>query len=92
MVIHYLSKIRVVLQKTALSTKKLLVARIHDTTKSKLMGVQNGFRAGRSTVEQEMALRCMLDICHLSRRLVTITFVDFNKAFNTIDVVLLQWY
>ena len=49
------------------------------------MGVQSGFPAGRSTVEQTMALRYILDMCPVSKRMTTIIFVDFNKAFDSID-------
>ena len=46
---------------------------------------QSGFRASRSTVEQTMAIRYILDICCVSKRMTTIIFVDFNKAFDSID-------
>ena len=49
------------------------------------MGVQSGFCAGRSTVEQRMALRYILDMCGASKRMTTIIFFDFNKAFDSID-------
>ena len=49
------------------------------------MGLQSGFRAGRSTVEQTMALRYILDMSRVSKRMTTITFVDFSKAFDSID-------
>ena len=49
------------------------------------MGVQSGFRAGRSTVEQTMALRYILDMCRVSKRMTTIIFVDLSKAFDSID-------
>ena len=50
-----------------------------------MLGVESGFRAGRSTVEQTMALRYILDMCHVSKRMTTIIFFDFNKAFDSID-------
>ena len=40
-----------------------------------LLVVQSGYFAGWSTVEQTLALRYM----------TTIIFVDFNKAFDSID-------
>ena len=49
------------------------------------MGVQSGLRAGRSTVEQTMALRYILDMCRVSKRMATIIFVDFNMALDYID-------
>ena len=66
-------------------TNKLLLARIRDIIEPQLLGVQSGFRAGRSTVEQTMALRYILDMCRVSKRMTTIIFVDFNKAFDSID-------
>ena len=66
-------------------TNKLLLARIRDIIEPQLLGVQSGFRSGRSTVEQTMSLRCILDMCRVSRRMTTIIFVDFNRAFYSID-------
>ena len=66
-------------------TNKLLLARIRDIIEPQLLGVQSGFYAGRSTVEQTMALRYILDMCRESKRMTTIIFVDFNNAFNSID-------
>ena len=47
-------------------TNKLLFARIRDIIEPQLLGVQSGFRAGRSTVEQTMALRYILEMCRVS--------------------------
>ena len=44
-------------------TNKLLLARIRDIIEPQLLGVQSGFRARRSTVEQTMVLRYILDMC-----------------------------
>ena len=66
-------------------TNKLLLARIRDIIEPQLLGVQSGLRAGRSTIEQTMALRYILDMCRVSKRMTTIIFVDFNKAFDSID-------
>ena len=66
-------------------TNKVLLARIRDIVEPQLLGVQSGFRAGLSTVEQTMALRYILDMCRVSKCMITIIFVDFNKAFDSID-------
>ena len=66
-------------------TNKLLLARIPYIIEPQLLGVQSGFRAGRSTVEQTMALRYILDMCRVSKRMTTIIFFDFSKAFDSID-------
>ena len=59
-------------------TNKLLLARIRDIIEPQLLGVQSGFRAGQSTVEQTMTLHYILDMCRVSRRMTTIIFVDFS--------------
>ena len=69
----------------AKQTNKLLLARKRDIIESQLLGVQSGFRAGRSTVEQTFALRYILDMCRVSKRTTTILFVDFSKALDSID-------
>ena len=66
-------------------TNKLLLARIRDIIEPQLLGVQSGFLAGRSTVEQTMALRYILDMCRVSKRMTTIIFFNFSKAFDSID-------
>ena len=66
-------------------TDKLLLARIRDIIEPQLSGVQSGFCARRSTVEQIMVLRYILDMCRVSKRMTTIIFVDFSKAFDSSD-------
>ena len=66
-------------------TNKFLLARIGDIIEPQLLGVQSGFFAGRSTVEQTMALRYILDMCRVSKPMATINFFDFNKAFDSVD-------
>ena len=66
-------------------TNKLLLARIRDIIEPQLLGVQTCFCVGRSTVEQTMALCYILDMCRVSKRMTTIIFVYFNKAFDSID-------
>ena len=66
-------------------TNKLLLARISDIIEQQLLGVQCGFRAWRSTVEQTMALRYILDMCRVSKRMTIIIFVDINKAIDSFD-------
>ena len=66
-------------------TNKLLIARIRDIVEPQLLGVQSDFCAVRSTVEQTMALRYILHMFRVSKRMTTIIFLDFNKAFHSID-------
>ena len=61
-------------------TSKLLLACIRDIIKPQLLGVQCGFRAGRSTVEQTMALRSILDMCCVSKCMTTIIFLTHRNT------------
>ena len=66
-------------------TNRLLLACIRGIIEPQFLGLQSGFCAGWSTVEQTMALRYILVMCRVSKRMTTIIFVDFNKAFDSID-------
>ena len=51
---------------------------------------------GRSTTEQVMALRCVIDTCRVTYMTASLVFVDFRKAFDTlhrssIPVILSQY-
>ena len=70
-------------------TNNLLIARIRDIIERQFLGVQSGFCAGRSTVEQTMALRYILDMCRVSKHMIII-FFNFNKAFDPLIDVLFQ--
>ena len=57
---------------------------------------QSGFCAGRSTTEQVMALRCVIDTCRVTNMIASLVYVDFQKACDTlhrlsIPVVLSQY-
>ena len=64
---------------------KILFHRIKLVTKSKLLGLQSGFRSGRSTTEQIMMLCFLLDATRTHRRFLTVVFVDYGKAFDLVD-------
>ena len=64
---------------------KLILNRIKSIVEPRLLHCQSGFRPGRSTTEQIMALRCIIDACRTQKRSATIVFVDFRKAFDTIN-------
>ncbi|KAL8624737.1 hypothetical protein ACOMHN_002432 [Nucella lapillus] len=63
---------------------KTLLIRIKPIVDPKLMHIQSGFRSGRSTTEQLMSLRVVLDTCRTTKRRATIIFVDFCKAFDSL--------
>lgn len=46
---------------------------------------QSGFRPKRSTTEQIVALRLIIDRCRARRKDVVVVFVDFRKAFDSVD-------
>ena len=52
-------------------------------TESKLLGLQSGFRSGRSTTEQIMTLRFLHNTTQ--KRSLTVIFVDYGKAFDSVD-------
>ena len=45
---------------------------------------QSGFRAGRSTTEQVMALRCIVNTYRVTNMTASLVFIDFQKAFDTL--------
>ena len=46
---------------------------------------QNGFRKGRSTIAQILSIRRILEEMRRLNKEVTICFVDFRKAFDSIS-------
>ena len=64
---------------------KILFHRITSVTESKLLGLQSGFRSGRSTTEQIITLRFLLDAARTQKRSLTVVFVDCGNAFISVD-------
>ena len=64
---------------------KVLFHRIKSVTESKLLGLQSGFRSGRSITEQITTLRFLLDAARTHKRSLTVVFVDYGKAFDSVD-------
>ena len=46
---------------------------------------QNGFRKGRSTTPQILALRRLIEELKISNKQAYIVFVDFSKAFDSVN-------
>ena len=46
---------------------------------------QNGFRKGRSTTPQILALRRLIEELKISNKQAYIVFVDFSKAFDSVS-------
>ena len=57
---------------------------VKSVTESKLLFIQSGFRQGRSTTEQIIALRLFLDAARTQKRSLTVIFVDYSKAFDSV--------
>ena len=73
--------------KTCSSAKlfnKGLLSRLKPIIDLQLSQCQSGFRAGRSTTELVMALRCVIDTCRVTNMTASLVFVDFQKAFDTL--------
>jgi hypothetical protein len=64
---------------------KLLLNRICPYVDPILRHNQNGFRRGRSTLPQILAIRRILEECKIGNRAAAIVFVDFSKAFDSIN-------
>ena len=85
--------------KTCSSAKlfnKILLSRLKPIIYPQLIQCQGGFHAGRSTTEQVMTLRCVIDTCRVMNMTASLVFVDFRKAFDTlhrssIPVILSQY-
>ena len=56
-----------------------------------LLPIQSGFRPGRSAVEQIATLRSILDDCRTRHRNISIVFVDFRKAFDSVSRRAISW-
>ena len=65
--------------------RKVLLSRLKPLIDPQLSQRQSGFRAGRLTTEQVMALTCAIDICRVTNMTSSLVFVDFRKAFDTLN-------
>ena len=61
------------------------ILRIKSVTESKLIGLQSGFRSGRTTTEEIMALRFLIDAARTQMHSLTVAFVDNSKALDTVN-------
>ena len=64
---------------------RLLVNRIVPQVDPLLPKNQNGFRKGRSTISQILSLRRIIEEMRKHNKELTLCFVDFRKAFNSIS-------
>ena len=63
---------------------RVIIDRIRDGVDKKLRKEQAGFRRGRSTVEQFFILRNIIEQVAEWQSTLNITFVDFEKAFDSV--------
>ena len=63
---------------------RVLIDRIRDGVDIKLREEQAGFRRGKSTVEQIFILRNIIEQVVEWQSTLYITFVDFEKAFDSV--------
>ena len=64
---------------------KLILNRLVPKIDPLLRKNQNGFRSGRSTLSQILTLRRIIEECQLSNLDAVFIFIDFSKAFDSID-------
>ena len=64
---------------------KLLLNRLLPKVEPLLRKNQNGFRAGRSTLSQILALRRIIEEITNCNKEAVFIFIDFSKAFDSID-------
>ena len=63
---------------------KMILNRIRPALDKHLRTNQNGFRTGRTTVSQILALRRLIEGVNEYNLPAVLTFIDFKKAFDTI--------
>ncbi len=63
---------------------RMILHRIRPEVDKKLRPNQNGFRPGRSTTSQILALRRIIEGVKSNNLSAIVTFIDFTKAFDTI--------
>ena len=64
---------------------KLLLNRLIPVVEPILRKNQNGFRRGRSTLSQILCLRRLIEESNMSKIDLALVFVDFSKAFDSVD-------
>ena len=63
---------------------KVILSRLKPIIDPQLSQCQSGFLSGRSTTDQVMALRCVIDTYRVTNMTASLVFVDFQEAFGTL--------
>ena len=58
---------------------EVLLSRLKPIINPQLSQCQSGFRAGMSTTEQLMALRCVIDTCRVTNMTASLVFVEIER-------------
>ena len=64
---------------------KIILTRIRDAVDNKLRNNQAGFRRGRSCTDQIATMRIILEQCREFNSSLYVNFIDYTKAFDSID-------
>ena len=73
---------------TAIASKiynSMLLSRISKYIEPILRNNQNGFRKGRSTLPQILAIRRIIEEIKIAKKEASLIFIDFSKAFDSIS-------
>ena len=69
---------------------RVLLSRLRDRLEGLILPLQAGFRPERSTTEQILSLRLIIDACKTRKKNAILIFIDFSKAFDCVDRSALQ--
>ena len=63
---------------------KILLGRIDEVIDNKLREEQAGFRRGRGCIDQNFAIRNIIEQCIEWKMALYINYIDFKKAFDSV--------
>ena len=63
----------------------MILFRLRDAVNKGLREEQCGFRKGRGCVDQIFTLRLIIEKCLSCQTPLVLSFIDYEKAFNSVD-------